>query len=456
MTARPRLPKAPNGYWHAWIRRCARHIRLSSRRSRRRLTFLAGGIVVGAAAVVFAYLADEMQLAFGWAVNRWTYAPMIATPLGFMGIVYLTRRFVPNSKGSGIPQTIAARRLKSTAFGQDLISIRVAVGKIALTLLGLLCGASIGREGPTVQVGAAIMSKVGTLTRIQRSGLILGGACAGVAAAFNTPLAGIVFGIEEMSQSFERSTSGLTLTTVIVAGLTALSLVGNYTYFGAPHAVLPNPADWLAVPVCGVLGGVLGAVFSRIVIAFARGLPGRAGKYIAAHPLAFAGLCGLAVAFCGLLTGNATFGTGYAQARGLLDGTAAAPATFGIVKIAATLLSAICGIPGGIFSPSLAIGAGLGSNLGFLFPHADPGALFLLGMVAYLTGVVQAPITAFVIVTEMADAHGLIMPLMVTAAIAHAVSRLISAKGIYHALAESYLRGPEVQPPPQPPASSQT
>ncbi|MHB1206790.1 MAG: chloride channel protein [Rhodospirillaceae bacterium] len=407
-------------------------------------------------AVVFAYLADETQLIFGSIVNHWPYAPTIVTPLGFMGITYLTRRFVPNSKGSGIPQTIAARRLKTTAFGQNLISIRVAIGKIILTLLGLICGASIGREGPTVQVGAAIMSKVGTMTRIQRSGLILGGACAGVAAAFNTPLAGIVFGIEEMSQSFERRTSGLTLTTVIVAGLTSLTLVGNYTYFGTPHAALPNPADWLAVPACGAAGGALGAVFSRIVVAFSRGVPGRAGKFLAAHPFAFAGLCGLGVAVCGLLTGNATFGTGYAQARGLLDSAAAVPAAFGIVKVAATLLSAICGIPGGIFSPSLAIGAGLGSNLGFLFPHVDPGALFLLGMVAYLTGVVQAPITAFVIVTEMADAHGLIMPLMATAVVAHAVSRSISAKGIYHALAESYLHAANTSPPSPAPGPSPT
>ena len=416
-----------------------RSLRLSSRRSRRRLTFLAGGAAVGSAAVIFAMLADRMQDLFRQILARWPHAPLVMTPLAFAAIAYVTRRYLPQSKGSGIPQVIAARRLKHTKLGQDLISIPVAAGKIVLTLAGLLCGASIGREGPTVQIGAAIMSKVGTLTRIERSGLILAGACAGVAAAFNTPLAGIVFGIEEMSQSFERRTSGLTLTTVIVAGLTSLAMVGDYTYFGTPQAHMTSPGDWIAVVVCGALGGVLGAVFAKIVVAFARGLPGCAGQLIKDHAVLFAGICGAGVALCGLVSNNTIFGTGYPQARGLLDAAAAVPVDFGGMKIAATLLSAICGIPGGIFSPSLAIGAGIGSNLSLLFAHVDPGALFLLGMVSYLTGVVQAPITAFVIVTEMADAHGMIIPLMAAAVVSQTVSRLICRQGIYHALAEGFI-----------------
>ncbi len=424
-----------------------RYLHLTSRRSRRRLTFIAGGVVVGAAAVSFAALSDAAQGAFQSFVSRWPWAPLIATPLGFAAIAFITRRFVPQARGSGIPQVIAARKIKNTKLGSDLVSIRVAVGKIILTVLGLLCGASTGREGPTVQIGAAIMARVGTLTRIQRSGLLLAGACAGVAAAFNTPLAGIVFGIEEMSQSFERRTSGLTMATVIVAGITSLAVLGNYTYFGTPSVKLPGMADWYIVPVCGVIGGAAGGVFSRTVIAFVRGLPGRAGRLIGAYPVIFAALCGLVVALCGYFSDNSAYGTGYAQARGLLDGSAAVPASFGIVKICATIASAASGIPGGIFSPSLAIGAGIGSNIGALFPNADPAALFLLGMVAYLTGVVQAPITAFVIVSEMADANGLIIPLMAAALIAHTISRLICAKGIYHALAEGILAGAAARQP---------
>jgi len=427
----------PAGYWlSSRVRTLLRYARVTSRRSRRRLTFLAGGVAVGTVAVLFAAAADEAQVLFREILVHWRYAPLVLTPSTFLLVTYVTRRFVPHSRGSGIPQTIAARRAKNPAQRDALISIRVAVGKILLTLIGLLCGASIGREGPTVQVGAAIMARVGDLTRIQRAGLILAGACAGIAAAFNTPLAGIVFGIEEMSQSFERRTSGLTLTTVIVAGLISLTLVGDYSYFGTPMAALPNFNDWIVVPACGALGGSVGAIFSRAIILFARGLPGRAGAVVRRFPLLFSAACGLGVAVCGLLTGNTTFGTGYAQARGLLDGSVPATLGFSVSKVAATLLSSISGIPGGIFSPSLAIGAGLGANLMALFPHVNIGALCLLGMVSYLTGVIQAPITAVVIVTEMTDGHAMIIPLMAAAVIAQAISRLICSKGVYHALAE--------------------
>jgi H+/Cl- antiporter ClcA len=269
--------------------------------------------------------------------------------------------------------------------------------------------------------------------------LLLAGSCAGVAAAFNTPLAGIVFGIEEMSQSYERRSSGLTLATVIVAGITSMAILGNYTYFGLITVKLPDTSQWFVIPLCGVVGGVLGGIFSRGVVAVSRGLPGKLGAFIAARPVAFAALCGLGVAVCGLMSDSSVYGTGYTQARGLLDATSTVPHGFGVMKIIATFLSTVSGIPGGIFSPSLAIGAGLGANIALLFPHLDPATLFLMGMVAYLTGVVQAPITAFVIVSEMTDAHDMIIPLMATALVAHSVSRLINSKGIYHALAEGIL-----------------
>ncbi len=157
-----------------------------------------------------------------------------------------------------------------------LVSARIAVGKILLTLLGFLCGASAGREGCTVQVGASIMFAIGRFSPRRQPGLILAGAAAGVAAAFNTPLAGIVFGIEEMSRAFETRTSGLIIAAVIAAGLTSLALVGNYSYFGNTPAMLRSGVDWLAIPLCGVAGGLAGGLFSRIVIMMARGVPRRA------------------------------------------------------------------------------------------------------------------------------------------------------------------------------------
>ncbi len=160
----------------------------------------------------------------------------------------------------------------------SLVSLRIAAGKIAVMMLGLLCGASIGREGPTVQVGAALMFAAGRRALDYQRGLLLAGAAAGIAAAFNTPLAGIVFGIEELSRSFESRTSGLVIAAVIAAGLTSLGLVGDYTYFGSTPAVLPFGRTWMVVPICAVIGGLAGGLFSRILILFTRGLPGRVGE----------------------------------------------------------------------------------------------------------------------------------------------------------------------------------
>jgi H+/Cl- antiporter ClcA len=200
---------------------------------------------------------------------------------------------------------IAARELPEGPTRTALVSLRVAVGKIVAVTLGLFLGASIGREGPTVQVGAALMYAMGRRAMEYQRGLLLAGAAAGIAAAFNTPLAGIVFGIEELSRSFESRTSGLVLGAIIAAALTSLGLVGDYTYFGSTAAVLPLGRAWLVVPVCAVLGGL----FSRIVVGFARGLPGQAGRLIAKHPIVFAMLCGLGVALTGLLSANTSYGT---------------------------------------------------------------------------------------------------------------------------------------------------
>ena len=425
-----------------WIRtdRYPRLMRVTWARWQRRIVFLLGGITVGASAVALALLADQVQAAFALLVGWWRLASLLVTPLGFVLAVFLTNRYFQNSQGSGIPQAIAARELDDQAARGGLVSIRIAVGKVLLTLLGLLCGASAGREGPTVQVGASIMFAIGRLSPRRQPGLILAGAAAGVAAAFNTPLAGIVFAIEEMSRAFETRTSGLVIASVIAAGLTSLALVGNYAYFGTSPTMLRTGVDWLAVPVCGAVGGVAGGLFSRIVIAVARGLPGLLGRSIKQYRLPFAAACGFAVALCGIASGDTIYGTGYVHVKAALEAGVPLPWHFGVLKFAATTFSTISGIPGGIFSPSLAVGAGLGANIAHLFPGAPVDAIILLGMVAYFAGVVQAPITAFVIVTEMTENHAMVIPLMAAALIAYLASRLVCPEGIYHALAKGFLR----------------
>lgn len=402
--------------------------------------FVVGGVLVGGAAVSLAWLAEAAQHQFATLAEAYQWLPFLVTPLGFCACIYAASKWFNNAQGSGIPQTIAAYRVANMAYRKSLLSLRVVAGKILLTVLGLLFGASTGREGPTVQVGAALMLAVGQLSPRKRAGLIVAGASAGVAAAFNTPLAGIMFGIEEMSRSFDRRTSGLIIACVIAAGFTALALLGNYSYFGTTNGSIHGIAGWVVVPICGIAGGLLGGGFSWLVVAASRGafnfqrwqlsLRGQLG-------VAFG--CGLVVALCGLLSMGAIHGTGYQQVKYALDHQQPLSDSFGVLKFIATLASSLSGIPGGIFAPSLAIGAGMGSNLAVLLTSNAAGVMILLGMVAYLAGVVQAPITAFVIVMEMTNDHGMLMPLMATALLASAVSRLICREGIYHALAHNLL-----------------
>ena len=424
-------------------RRYLAHLRTRSRLARKRWTrhmlFVAGGLCVGLAAITMAFLADRAQLVFGRVIAHSPYWAVLMTPLGFALCMWLAIVVFPNSQGSGVPQVIAALRLPHNRRG-PLVSLRVGFGKVVVMTLGLLCGASTGREGPTIQVGGAIMAALGRFAPYRQPGFLLAGSAAGVAAAFNTPLAGIVFAIEELSRSFEMRTSGLIIGAIIAAGLTSLAILGDYHYFGTTSASLPLGSAWIVVPVCAVLCGMLGGLFSRILIRFALGLPGAVGNRIKRHPVAFAALCGLGVASCGLMSHEHVFGTGYEQARAIIhDGAGAIDYGFGGWKFAATLLSAISGIPGGIFAPSLAIGAGIASDLSLLFPQAPLGALVLIGMVSYLTGVVRAPITSFVITSEMTNDHAMVIPLMAAALIANGASQLVVSEGLYHALAKITL-----------------
>ncbi|TAN48481.1 MAG: chloride channel protein [Rhodospirillales bacterium] len=425
------------------LRRLIRSPKFSLRIWGHRLLFWGGAVLVALAAMLFERTSTFGNHLFTQAIALYPVLAFVITPLGFAGVLWLTRRVFPGAQGSGIPQTIAALKIPVLADRQTVLSLRLAVGKVLMTSLGLCVGASVGREGPTVQVGAAIMHALGRWIRlpiqdIDRT-LILAGGAAGIAAAFNTPLAGIVFAIEELSRSFEERTSGTVLTTVIVSGITAMAVAGNYTYFGHTDAVLDLAAAWRPVLICGVGGGLLGGLFARILIAVSLGLPGRPGDLIKDHPYAFAALCGLGMALLGLLSGNSIYGTGYEEAKGLIEGKSALPATFGLMKLAATVLSYVSGIPGGIFAPSLAVGAGLGADLAPFLPGVPIGALAILGMVGYFTGVVQAPITAVVIVMEMTDNQSLTLPLMAAAMIAFGVSRLVCPDPMYRTLAKSFI-----------------
>ena len=407
-----------------------------------RMVFWSGAITVALAAVAFQLSSGYGNHLFRAGLAHTPALSLVVTPLGFAAILYLTRRFFPGSQGSGIPQTIAAMNLENPAERDSVLSLRVAAGKVLLTSLALACGASVGREGPTVQIGASVMHVLGRWIKLPIQNLdrmlILAGGAGGIAAAFNTPLAGVVFGIEELSRSFESKTSGTVLTTVIVCGITSVAIMGNYTYFGHTSAQLSLARAWEPTLACGVLGGVLGGGFSRVLLMLAVGLPGKVGLWIRTHPLTYAAGCGLGIALLGLASGNAIYGTGYEEAKALVEGTGHASMTFGFMKMAATILSYASGIPGGIFAPSLAVGSGIGTTLAPWMPGVPLGALAILGMVGYFTGVVQAPITAVVIVMEMTDNQTLTLPMMAAALIAFGLSRLICPHPLYKALAQGF------------------
>ncbi len=226
-----------------------------------------------------------------------------------------------------------------------------------------------------------------------------------------------------MSHSFESRTAGTVLTAVIIAGITTMATVGNYSYSGPASAQLDVGAGWIAVLACGVCGGLAGGSFSALLLAFARGVPGLAGRLTRAHPILFAAMCGLALAVIGWAGEGSTYGTGYVQARSLVAGGSDLPQSFFLLKFAASVVSYVSGIPGGIFAPSLAVGAGLGHAIAQVLTQAPASTLVLLGMVGYFSGVVQAPITATVIVMEMTDDQRVTVPLMATAMVAFGVSR---------------------------------
>ncbi len=410
--------------------------------------FWSGAISVGVVAILFAVACERANGQFHKLLSISPYIPLLVTPLGFALIVYLTRKYFPGAQGSGIPQVIASLDPKeSREVREQVLSLRVTIGKIMLTIGGLFFGAAVGREGPTVQIGASIMHKLGSLARFPQhdleKGLILAGAAAGVAAAFNTPLAGIVFAIEEMSRSFEEHNSSTILMTVIIAGITSLALLGNYSYFGHTNETLGFGSEWSVVFICGVAGGLLGGAFSRALIEVNKGLVGTMGTWIKANPVGFAAACGLLLALIGLASGNNTYGSGYSEAKSLVDGQTTLPESYGLLKMMATAISYVSGIPGGIMAPTLSAGAGFGANVAHFFTSVPAGAAIILGMVAYFAGVTQAPITAFVIVMEMIDNHEMILPLMAAAFIAKVCSRMVCPTPIFHTMASNFIRRPK-------------
>jgi H+/Cl- antiporter ClcA len=295
-----------------------------------------------------------------------------------------------------------------------------------------------------VQIAAGVMHNarrwLSKDSQIRDSGLMLAGGAAGIAAAFNTPLGGVMFAIEELSRHPEDRRSGLLLSAIILSGLMAVSVYGNATYFGQIQVDLIGWHLLLPALLVAVCSGLLGGLFSRLLI---HSLQGRSRSWLhrfrRAAPLKFAALCGLAVAVIGVLTQGATFGGGYAYTRAMLENQNDVSQLYVIWKMLVTWLSTWAGVPAGIFAPSLAIGAALGNDLATFLNYPNAPTLIALGMAGFLAAVTQAPLTAFIIVMEMVTGHQLVLSLMASALIASGVSRLVSTP-LYSALTVMQLQ----------------
>ena len=406
------------------------------------MTVIIGVAVIGGlAAALFARLCDAAMMAHMRLYGAAPWPTILLLPLGFALATWFTRRFAPEAAGSGIPQVIAAAEQRWRGrWGGQRVTLKTAAWKVLLSAFMLICGASIGREGPTVQVVAGI---VRTLTRGLRGGpgrraIIIAGGAAGVAAAFNTPVAGVVFAVEELSKSFEQRTTATVILIVVVSGFAAYALQGDYAYFGVSHGETSLTPAWIAAPLIGLLGGLLGGLFSRGLAALIGPGDNPVAVWRRAHPVAFAFGCGVVAAAAAFASGGLTFGAGYDEASSLLQGHPGRGLPFAGWKFVATLAAAASGAPGGIFAPSLATGAGLGAAIAHLGLGLASRDAVVLGMTGYLSGVVQAPLTSAVILMEMTREPALVGPLLLAALTARWASGWVMPEPIYHLLSRSW------------------
>ncbi|NML48612.1 chloride channel protein [Ramlibacter sp. G-1-2-2] len=410
-----------------------------------RAIVLAFAALAGASVVGFTWLCEIASRLFTtWRVD-WPWLPFLLTPSICAVLVWCTTRFFPGASGSGIPQVmVALNETVDATQRKRFVSLRLAVAKIAMCTTALLGGLAIGREGPSVQVAAGVMLHarrwLPRKASIGPQALLVAGGAAGIAAAFNAPLAGIMFGIEELTRRFEARTSGLVISAIVLAGLIAVSVFGNSTYFGVIY-VPQLQASFAGPALLVVLGsGLLGGLFSRLLHAsLVGGQADRFSRWRASHPVVFAAACGLAIAVVGWASGGSTFGSGYSSTRHLLEGHPDMPVLYVTLRLVATWLALWSGVPGGLFAPSLAIGAGIGADVALLVGwDAQAPALIALGMAGFLAAVTQAPITAFIIVMEMVDGHAMVLSLMAAALGASLLARWLAAP-LYGALAAAQL-----------------
>jgi CIC family chloride channel protein len=392
------------------------------------------GILAGLAAVLFTVAIEQTShRLFGLAPSRLRL--FVIPPLMSITTGWLLARVFPDVRGSGVPQTEAAYQLAG-----GVIPAHVPLGKFVTGVLCIGSGHSLGREGPSVQIGAGLASVIGRWLQLSPRlvrDLVPVGAAGALAAAFNTPVAAVLFALEEIIGDLNAPLLGSTVVASVAAVIVERSILGNEPLFHVPTYRLVQPAELIAYAALGVLGGVLSLLFCKGLLAL-RALVLRMPPRTRMFQPAIGGL----IVGGMLLYSPAVMGVGYeyidqALNGGLLIGTLA---TLSVLKLGATIVSYASGNAGGIFAPSLYLGAMSGGAVGMLvhrfapFATADPGAYALVGMGTLFAGIIRAPMTSVFMIFEITQDYQILVPLMVANMLSFAISRRYQPVSVYHAL----------------------
>ncbi|AZA74658.1 chloride channel protein [Chryseobacterium indoltheticum] len=412
------------------------------------IPFWIGSVITGFFAVMYAKI-------FAWGENllhfilEWhDWMIFIIAPIGFVLSWWLVKEFAPNAKGSGIPQVMAAVELanpKEHTKIRSLLSIKIIVFKIISSVVLVIGGGAVGREGPTIQIAGSIFRKVNEYLpewwpKISKKNMIMTGAAAGLAAAFNTPLGGIVFAVEELSKTHINYFKTALFTAVIIAGLTAQTLAGSYLYLGYPKT---NDVSLMVMFPIILVAGVAGILASQLSVTMLKinDWKKRKLKNDRANVLFLVG-CALVIAFISFFISREVLGSGKEiMERVLFTSDKHEDWYVPLLRMLGPALSFTSGGAGGIFAPALTAGASIGSVISGII-HLTPNetnVVILAGMVAFLTGITRAPFTSAIIVLEMTDRHSLIFHLMLAGMVSSLFSILVSRHSLYDVLKMNFL-----------------
>jgi len=411
------------------------------------IPFWIASVITGLAAVIFARLFGLAEKGTAFIVQYDARLLFILSPLCFVASWWVVRKFAPYARGSGIPQTMAAIELanpKNNHKIKKLLSIRIVLVKVLSSLVLATGGGVIGREGPTIQIAGSVFREVNQLLpqwwpKISKRNMIMTGAAAGLAAAFNTPLGGIVFAVEELTKTHISYFKTALFSAVLIAGLSAQALLGPYLYLGYPDVSHLSGWVFIAVIIVAMITGLLGSLMSKIILVVFRWKS--TFKYKSQY-LTYAVICAMIIATLAFFVNENMLGSGKAiMATTLFTGNKVLPWYTPLLRVVGPVLSFTIGGAGGIFAPALSAGASMGSELsGWL--HLSPtntNLVILCGMVGFLTGVTRTPFTSAILVLEMTDRHNVIFYLMLAGMIASIIAIIIDRHSLYDHLKYQYL-----------------